>query len=299
TSEYQVPQGLRYLNRGLEALALGGAEFEASIQEDWWWLRKSPPGVLAWGPPYSLWCVALPGGAAAVVFSVPPLTSRAGWFLAVDEHPDIFRVASHVAGAAVALLDSPWTGPTSPADAFWLIKKEYDLAPDVMRLLSVNVNQQFAYAPIAAEVVDENTIRFDYADPIATGAVAQRVEYEYLFRPPELTNASGEEPVVPRQWRRLIVDAAVYFLFYDKNDNRTESTGLLLIGGLKAMRRENRHKDAVQNSELGRLRPRQDDAGWPLNEFQVLRPGTPYGRNSGHKYAQVFRQSQAHANFPF
>src|SRR4030095_10673132 len=46
TSKYQVPQGLRYLNRGLEALALGGAEFEASIQEDWWWLRKSPPGVL-------------------------------------------------------------------------------------------------------------------------------------------------------------------------------------------------------------------------------------------------------------
>src|SRR4030095_15918725 len=167
---------------------------------------------------------AMTGGSTTIVFSVPPLTSRAGWFLAVDEHPDIFRVASHVAGAAVALLDSPWTGPTSPADAFWLIKKEYDLAPDVMRLLSVNVNQQFAYAPIAAEVYNETTMRFAYADPIATGAVAQRVEYEYLFRPPELTNASGEEPVVPRQWRRVIVHAAGDFPFYEQQHKPTEST---------------------------------------------------------------------------
>src|SRR4029450_3484909 len=161
TSEYQVPQGLRYLNRGLEALALGGAEFEASIQEDWWWLRKSPPGVLTLEPTYSLGSVAMTGGSTTIVFSVPPLTARGGgvlavvghpgllpggpaWggvLLAVDEHADLFRVASHVAGAAVALLDSPWTGPTSPADAFWLIKKEYDLAPDVMRLLAGHLHE--------------------------------------------------------------------------------------------------------------------------------------------------------------
>src|SRR5262245_3297401 len=123
-------ESLRYLNRGLQALALGGAEFDPAIQEGWWWLRKSPPGVLTLEPTYSVGSVAVTAGSTSVVFSIPPAGSVAGWFLAVDEHPDIFRVAAHDPGAASALIDSPYTGPSSPGAAYWLMKKEYDLAPD-------------------------------------------------------------------------------------------------------------------------------------------------------------------------
>lgn len=270
TSDFQA-QALRYLNRSQEALCLGGAEFEPTIQEDWWWLRKSPPGVLTLDPIYTAGLVTVTEGSPTVSFTVPPLVSVKNWVIAVNDHPDMFRVAAHTAASALATLDSPYTGADGTF-SFWLMHQEYDLATDVMRLLTVSLNQQLHGAPISAQIVDQNTIRFDWADPIADNTESMRVEYEYLFRPATLMNTEGEQPTVPLEWRRLIPDGALFFLFHDKNDNRVGGMGALLSNGLKAMARENHHKNAVQNAEFGRLRPRQDDAGWLVGEFQVLRP---------------------------
>lgn len=273
SSDFQA-QALRYLNRSQEALAQGGAEFTPEIQEDWWWLRKSPPGVLTLAPFYEIGTIVTTHLSAAVSFLPAPVESKQNWFLAVSDHPDVFRIIAHDAGSPDAILDSPYTGPTGTGQAFWMMKLEYDLAPDVMRLLSVNLNENNPDAPIAAQVVDQNTIRFEYSG-VGDQNQPVRVEYEYLYRVPLLINAPNEEPTVPREWRRLIVDGALFFLYYDKNDNRTDGMGLLLIKGLKAMMRENHHKNAIQNSELGRIRPRQDDYWrWGTGgvDIQMLRP---------------------------
>lgn len=270
SSDFQS-QALRYLNRSQEALAQGGAEFTPEIQEDWWWMRKSPPGVLTLEPFYDLGTVTVEYLNPIAQILPPPAESKTNWRLAVSDHPDVFRVLAHTAGDPVLHLDSPYTGPTGGLLPYWLMRTEYDLAPDVMRLLSVNLNENNPNAPIAAQVVDENTISFEYSG-LGEHNEAVRVEYEYLFRVPLLLNTTNEEPTVPREWRRLIVDGALFFLFMDKNDNRTDGMGLLLIKGLRAMMRENHHKNAIQNSELGRLRPRQDQfwGGWV--DIKVLRP---------------------------
>src|SRR5512144_504520 len=96
TSDFK-DAGLRYLNRAQQALALGGAEFEPSIQEDWWWLRKSPSGVLTLEPVYSTGTVAVANASAIVTFSSPPATSRTGNFFAVDGDSTRYRILSHTA----------------------------------------------------------------------------------------------------------------------------------------------------------------------------------------------------------
>lgn len=299
TSDFAA-QTLRYLNRAQTAIALGGAEFDNTLQEDWWWLRKSPPGVLTLDPVYTTGTITVTNGSPTVTFSVAPVASKATWLLSVGEHPDIFRVSTHTAGALSATLDSPYTGPSLAGQPFRLMHVEYDVASDLMRIVSpLRVNRaqglsmstipvfsdltaftQWEAAPQStaggvadsAVMVDENTIRFNrYGSTEANDYV--RVEYDYLVRPPLLTNAPNEEPVVPLQWRRLVADGALFFLYMDKNDNRTDGVGLLLIKGLKAMARENHHKQAAANGEMGRIRPRQDDLGaWGEREFQVLRP---------------------------
>lgn len=279
SSDFQEA-ALRYLNRAYQSLCMGGAELDPSIQEDWWWLRKSPPGVLTLYPVKTTGTVSVTNANTGATFSTDP-GSVAGWFLSVTDAPgDIFRISSIAAG--VAVLDSVYTGATNPTANYRLMKLEYDVASDVLRLISPMraYRSDYRYEILGVDLsamdrddplglvepglpdrfamVDENTLRFNRAGGTASTDLI-RVEYDYIARPDDLTNSASEEPVVPRQWRKILSDWAAWWLFVDKNDDRADAMGLAAKNTLRAMALENKHRlGSVGRGAIGRIVPRQD-----------------------------------------
>jgi hypothetical protein len=261
---------------------MGGAELDPTIQEDWWWLRKSPPGNLVLQPAIITGTVLVTNNSAAITFSSAPAVDLDNWFFKVDAHEDVFRISAHTAALAAATLDSVYTGTTTAAATYKVFKLEYDLASDVLRPIApmrgFRAERQFKVGgmdiaalddrmpltitesgvPDAFAMVDENTVRFNrYPGTASTDLL--RLEYDYLYKPAALTDSGTEEPVVPIHWRHVLSDWATMWLFLDKNDDRVDGVGLAAKNGLRAMAIENRHKSgAMAGGALGQIRPRQD-----------------------------------------
>lgn len=282
TSQYAAT-ALSYLNRAYLGISTGGAELLDNVREEWWWLRKSPPGLLYLLP-------LIQPGAVSVVFGTAPATvtatigstaitfssaitgaTIADWFIRIGTHPDIFRIAAHTLGSASATLDGVWSG-TTQTSPYVTGKLEYPVAADVMRLLSPmrcfqkNTNTDpykiheadlekletdYPLVSVVAGVpevfarVSASKVRFNRFSS-STPDIYFRVEYDYLQRPTLLTSpGTAEEPLVPWEWRRILSDWALFWILVDKNDDRAEGIGLAAKSGLTAMAKEN--QDRLKN----------------------------------------------------
>lgn len=282
TSDFDTV-ALTYLNRVYQALCLGGEELNPDLHEDWWWLRKSPPGLLTLQPVITTGTVAVTNNNTAVTFSSAPSASVAGWLLKVDGGSgDVYRILSHTASDTAATLDGIYTGSTDGAASYTLMKLEYALASDVLRLISpmrcyraesayeidgvdiTTLDRDFPLALIDTGVpsrfapVTETTIRFNRAGS-ASSTDYIRVEYDYLYMPDALTDDVSSVPVVPLHHRRVLADWTTLWLLMDKNDDRSGAVGMAAKAGLAAMATENRHKQgAIGRGRLGQLVPRLD-----------------------------------------
>jgi hypothetical protein len=279
-SDYEAA-ALRYLNRAYFAICLGGRELVPDVQEDWWWLRKHPPGVLTLLPVITTGTVNVANNATGITFSSAPARDLDNWFFKVDTHEDVFRISDHTAAVAAATLDSVYTGPDDAAATYKAFKLEYDLASDVLRPISpmrafraermyeivgvdaLALDRDYPVAladsgmPDRFAMVDEDTVRFNRYGGVASTELI-RVEYDYLYRPSVLTDASVE-PVLPWQWRSILADFTTGWLMQDKNDDRAGGVLSLAQSGLQAMALENRHKMAgLAAQNFGAIRPRQD-----------------------------------------
>ncbi len=277
TSDFNS-MALRQLNRAYQAICMGGSEIDPQINEDWLWLRKDPPGVLTLKPVIETGTVSVTNNNTAVTFSSAPTDSVAGYFLQTDGGGDIFRISAHTASSTSATLDAVYTQITDASAAYTLFKLEYDLATDVLRLLSpMRVYNTRDYidgmtlpalerewplrlvatgVPRAFAQLTETKVRFSHGGGTSSTDLI-RVEYDYLRRPDDLADDSAE-PVVPRQFRKTLADLALYFLFIAKNDSRADTFGLLAKNGLRAMAHENRKRMAVMRSN-GHIFPRAGD----------------------------------------
>ena len=281
TSDFNAT-ALQYLNRAHLGLCRGGAELDPTISEDWWWLRKSPPGKLTLEQSITTGTVNVTNNSTAITFSSAPAASVATWFFSVEAEADVYRISAHTAGAAAATLDSVFTGTTAPTATYKLFKLEYDIAADVLRIISpmrvyradydyeitgmdlLVLDRRWPLAlieegiPSAFAQADEDTVRVNRYAGSATGLV--RAEYDYLYRPSDLTDDASSIPAVPRQWRYVLADWGTFWLMLDKNDDRADAVGLAAKNGLKAMAMENRHKlGSVGGGAFGQIRPRQDE----------------------------------------
>jgi hypothetical protein len=271
---------LEYLNRAYQSLCTGGAELMPEIQEDWWWLIKSPPGVLFLipsffsnqGPSVILGTppatVSASIGGATITFSGIVNFSLVGWMIKIGPHPDIFRIIAHNAGTAVATLDNVWSGPSMTA-AYIAGLTEYTVAADVMQLMAPmrcfqkngntdpykvheadieKMETEYPLAEITTGMpemfarVGVTKVRFNRLAGI-TPDVYFRVEYDYLQLPAPLTSPGlTEEPLVPKEWRHILADWALFWLLIDKGDARAESIGHAAKSGLQAMALRNRDR---------------------------------------------------------
>lgn len=271
---------LQYLNRAYRALWMGGGEFLDGNNQNWWWLRKDPPGTLTLQPSISTGSVNVTNNSTSITFSSAPASSVAGYFFRVTGEEDVFRISAHTGGAASATLDSVYTGTTAATASYKLMKMEYDLASDVLRVIAPMRTRLYrdgfiygidlgameqkwplhlaeASVPTEFAHIKEQKIRFNRFGSDTAGELI-RVEYDYLYKPADLTNSGSEEPVVPLQYRHLLSDMALVMLFIDKNDDRATIVIAAAKAGIIAMREENKKRWAATSRRMGRIRSRQD-----------------------------------------
>jgi hypothetical protein len=169
----------------------------------------------------------------------------------------------------VATLEGNWNHPSINSLQYILGQLDYALATDVMRIISpMRVDEQNTNTdPYKVHEMDREKLETDYPLAGVTGGVPEvftrlspthvrfnrlgstvpdtwvRVQYDYLQRPTLLTSPGiTEEPLVPWEWRRVLADWALLWLFMDRNDSRADAVGLSAKNTLQAMARDNRDR---------------------------------------------------------
>lgn len=253
---------LRYINRAYQAIWMGGTEFDTTINDLWWWLRREESWVL--DTQITTGTAFVRNGNFLVELSSSPSDSIAGWFFKTNDDPNIFRVLQHTAGNDYFQLDAVYTGARDTTAGYKLFKLEYELATDAIKIIDPMTSYRDAWYEITGEsmrnlqrdyplnlmesgvptrfaMVDSNTVRFNKSGPTdATSGI--KVDYHYLVKPSDLTNSGSQEPLIPLEYRRLLGDIALYWLFLDKNDDRASIVGAGAKALLRAMSRENRSR---------------------------------------------------------
>ena len=206
TSDFEA-QALIELNRAYRAIWLGGSEFAPDINEEWWWLRKTTPGVLTLEPSISSGTASVTNNSATVTMSAAPSPANdsdvGNWYFKVDGHGDVFVVSSQA--STTLTLDSAYTGETNGSANYKLFKMDYSLASDVLNVVAPMRVYQERYArvdgmeldslearwplsrpepgvPNAFAMIAEQEVRFNrYGGTSSTELM--RVDYDYLYIP--------------------------------------------------------------------------------------------------------------------
>ena len=233
-------------DRETEAKAYIQASYIAVVGEGfpWPWAKKEPPGILTTVAEYTTGSVLVTNGSKNITFSSAPAASRAKQKFSVDADPVTYRIDTHVAAAAAAVLDRNYLGTTNTAAAFHVFEDEYDLASDFLRPFSRRNFLRDAHSASTVRLVGEDEMGglYPYAGrssfyPRYAAMIAEKrirlvpyptdakyYEYPYIFHPGVLdfTGAgAGDTPIIsPAEDRIVLALFAVGNLLADKNDDR-------------------------------------------------------------------------------
>lgn len=274
-----------YLNRVYKALCAGSSEFLPEFIDDWWWMRARANLIL--DPVITDGTVSVTNGFSAINFSVAPTLDVHLWRFRVKGHPDVFTIAS--VGGGSATLDSIYTGPTDAAAEYELLHVDYDLSASVQAIISPIISfrenpqlfgttserMDFLFpmqrlssgVPKAFALVSETRVRFSHGG--LTDGTSMRMEYRYRPVASDLSNDPGSIPLIPQQYRHLLADMALVYVYTDKNDDRLASVGTSARMGLTAMVKENRRRLTKIDQFSGAIVTRQGQARH--NEGKLLR----------------------------
>lgn len=96
-----------------------------------------------------------------------------------------------------------------------------------------------------------------------------RVEVEYVATPRDLTDSSASIPLLPRKWVDVLEDAAVFYLFLAKSDDRAQVYANLVQGKLLAMISQHRGAQSRFGENFGQIVPRPDLTGRPRGKLII------------------------------
>lgn len=284
TSEWDT-KAVDYLNRVYKALCAGSSEFLPEFVDDWWWMRAGDALIL--DPVISDGTISITNGFNAFTLSDPPSMSVINWKLKIDGHPDVFHVTDIAGGAGE--LDTAYTGPTNTAATYKLMHTQYNLSSAVQAILSPIVSfrenpqifgttrERMDYlfplqrlgpgVPKAFALHSDTTVIFSHGG--LEDGTSMRMEYRYRPVAEDLENTSASIPLVPQQYRHILSDMALVYVYTDKNDDRLASVGTAARMGLTAMVRENRRRLTKIDQFSGAIVTRQGQARH--NEGKLLR----------------------------
>lgn len=264
-----------YLNRTYKSLCNGASEFLPEYVEDWWWLRGTDNLTLR--PVIVAGTVAVVQDSPNIVFSVPPTVSAVGERIRFTDHPELFLIETHTGGVGAAVLDSNYTGPTSGANGYKLMKVTYNVTTEVASLISPMVgyrnNQRIngmspermdsewplpelnTGVPQSFSLEDNRTVRFSHGG--RTDGYSMRVEYRYRRMVADLIDDPSSIPLVPIEWRHILADMALTHVMLAKNDDRSNAHALSARTALAGMIKENRRRIAKMGGNAGQIYARQ------------------------------------------
>lgn len=270
---------LQYLNRAYQGLWSGGSEIDPEVNEVWWWLRKDDQGVLTLNPLQDTGTIAVTNGSASATLSSSIAATMAGRHIKIDDHPDVFIITAHSGGSTSITLESVYTGSTDAAASFKIMQLDYDLASDVLYLTSPfmayqdgrheipvmsldalranwPLNEAGSGVPKNAAFIGERKVRFShYGGTSSTDLI--KLDYEYVYEPSDLSDDSNE-PLVPRQYRKILADWATGYVLADKDDAKAPNMIEGARRGINAMAKENRRRQMMASGteNFARIFPR-------------------------------------------
>jgi hypothetical protein len=277
-----------YLNRAYLGLIRGGSELDPEVDEAWWWLRADDQGVITLNPLIDTGTISVTNNSTTITFSSAPTPSVAGRHFKVDDHADVFIISSHTATQTGATLESVYTGSTNTAASFRVFQLDYTLASDVLHLsqamtafqdsqhkitgLALDVlterwprNEIGSGVPRNFAMISDQAVRFShYGGTSSTDLI--KIDYEYMKLPSDLADDTNN-PIVPREYRYILADWALAFLYAAKDDTKAGDVAALAQRGIRAMAKENRRRMVRQSGgAFGKIFPR-------LNQMErMMRP---------------------------
>jgi len=267
-----------YINRAYQSIWTGGGELDPEIQEDWWWLRSTTPGILTLNPVVTTGTISVTNNSTTMTLSASNATSMAERHIKIDGHDDIFVISAHTAGTTGITSDSVYTGDTDTAATYKIMQLEYDLASDVLsvsapmrvyqntrsRIIGMELDSLERLWPLRSvdngvprnfAMIEEQKVRFShYGGTSSTDLM--RVDYDYKARPAVLAFSASEEPLVPWQYRKILADFGLMFMYQRKSDSGFEKAGLMAREGLMSMAKENRKRLGNFGQNFGHIAPR-------------------------------------------
>jgi hypothetical protein len=267
-----------YLNRAYLGLLRGGSELDPEVDEAWWWLRADDQGVLTLNPVIDTGTISVTNNNAAVTFSSAPTPSVAGRHFKVDDHADVFIISAHTATGTGATLESVYTGSTNGTASYKVFQLDYDLANDVLALSQAmnsfqggqgdipgidlaELTNRFPRNTVGSGVpknfamIGDQKVRFShYGGTSSTDLI--KIDYEYLKLPSDLADDTNN-PIVPREYRYILADWALAFLYSAKDDSKAGDALTLAQRGIQSMAKENRRRMVRQSGgAFGKIRSR-------------------------------------------
>lgn len=136
-------QALDYLEQIHNTVITGGNEFNLEVDEPWIWARARKPLVLEIQPYYGTGSVSLTQGSVSGTFSAAPSYSVSGYFIKLDNGPEVYRIAQHTGASTSFSLDAAFPQTSVTGATFKAFLLEYSLINSYVTIDSENDKLDF------------------------------------------------------------------------------------------------------------------------------------------------------------
>lgn len=128
---------VEYLNTLYANLFAGGNLLSPDTNESWVWAESVRPIVISLLSSNTTGTVALTADSTSGTFSSAPALSMEGRYLFLESISDVYKIATHTAGATAFSLDQAFLGASASYN-FTAAKLDYDLSDDVIVITNKN-----------------------------------------------------------------------------------------------------------------------------------------------------------------
>ena len=238
---------LLYLNLAQREFASGVSRLVPDATATFPWAKATYEKSIILQPSLSSSTVSITKNSATISFFLAPGISLTDYFIKFGSNGTIYRIAAHTAGNNAATLDSVCIDTTNATSTYVAFLVDYNLgSDDVLRPVAPfngyktnnsgdDVNQvdgisEFDFRrafptftngePTHFCVIRQNvgTYRLRFSHYVSSES---RIDVPYIPIPEALTLSDSSIPIVPIHHRLTLCEYAMFYLFQDKNDDRS------------------------------------------------------------------------------
>ena len=244
---------LDHLDRAHKLVCAGGgflnfdeAGKQLSADRVFAFARSKQPAIINLSAAITTGNVTATQGSTTITFGAAPggSNSVANWFIRVNDQDEVYRISAHTAAATTATLDGAFVGANVSAGTLKLWCLQYDIGLGTILRLIGPFRAQGSDNGDTISVYDKEEMLdnwplddIDTAYPEACSVIKEssgtislqfnsapdnlsRVEYDYVATPSTLVVSPAVDPILPKQFRLLLAELAVYHMMLRNDDTR-------------------------------------------------------------------------------